>query len=185
MQHTDEEIRHAAERLDELADAVDPESVEVDRTDDLRAIAEAADAVRTDEARLREAVAIARARGRSWNRIAVSLGVSVNPRATARAVVTEGRLSSSANGNVVRGLTTKAYQREHALDPPEQAIVDLVRVGLRGDVSSVRQLARRMLRRQAAEPFSAEFRQQLGTLMVGQGDPVLRGARPPMHSRPA
>ncbi len=37
-----------------------------------------------------------------------------------------------------------------------------------------------MLRRQAAETFSADLRQQLGSLMVGQGKAVLRGARPPM-----
>jgi hypothetical protein len=42
----------------------------------LREIAEAADAVRVDEARLTEAVQVARARGYSWNRIAVALGVS-------------------------------------------------------------------------------------------------------------
>lgn len=80
----------------------------------------------------------------------------------------------------MRALADNAYQPDHSLDPAEQAIVDLVRIGLRGDASSVRQLARRMLRRQAAQPFSTELRQQLGTLMVGQGDPVLRGARPPM-----
>ena len=77
-------------------------------------------------------------------------------------------------------LGNDAYQPDDALDPAERAIVDLVRVGLRGDASSVRQLARRMLRRHAAQPFSTELRQQLGALMVGQGDPVLRGARPPM-----
>jgi hypothetical protein len=39
-------------------------------------IADAAETVRDDEARLREAVEIARAHGRSWNQIAVALGVS-------------------------------------------------------------------------------------------------------------
>jgi SpoVK/Ycf46/Vps4 family AAA+-type ATPase len=77
-------------------------------------------------------------------------------------------------------LNAKPYQQEHSLSLPEQAIADLVRVGLSGDVGSVRQLARRMLRRQAAETFSADLRQQLGSLMVGQGNAVLRGARPPM-----
>jgi hypothetical protein len=81
----------------------------------------------------------------------------------------------------VRTLPTDAYHEgAHSLAPPEQAIADLVRVGLRGDASSVRQLARRMLRRQAADAFSTELRQQLGTLIVGQGDAILRGARPPM-----
>jgi MoxR-like ATPase len=88
---------------------------------------------------------------------------------------------SVANGNVVPTLATDRYHDiEPPLAPPEQAIADLVRVGLRGDTSSVRQLARRMLRRQAADAFSTELRQQLGTLIVGQGDAVLRGARPPM-----
>jgi hypothetical protein len=36
----------------------------------------AADATRADEARLTEAVQIARAHGKSWNQIAVALGVS-------------------------------------------------------------------------------------------------------------
>ncbi len=46
------------------------------RGPDLRAVAEAADQVRRDEALVTERVAAARARGRSWNRIAVALGVS-------------------------------------------------------------------------------------------------------------
>jgi pyrroloquinoline quinone (PQQ) biosynthesis protein C len=48
----------------------------VEKTDDLREIAMAAEAVRADGARLREAVLLARAHGRSWNRIALALGVS-------------------------------------------------------------------------------------------------------------
>ena len=47
-----------------------------DNTEDLKAVAVASDAVADSEARLREAVAIARAHGRSWNRIAIALGVS-------------------------------------------------------------------------------------------------------------
>lgn len=43
---------------------------------DLRAIAEAAERARRDEALLTERVALARAHGRSWNRIAAALGVS-------------------------------------------------------------------------------------------------------------
>jgi hypothetical protein len=50
--------------------------IDAERIEDLRTIAEAADAARADEARLREAVQVARARGRSWNQIAVALGVS-------------------------------------------------------------------------------------------------------------
>ncbi len=76
MRHTSEEIERAAQRFEQLADHFDPATAEVERTEDLRAIAEAADAARADEARLREAVQLARAQGRSWNQIAVALGVS-------------------------------------------------------------------------------------------------------------
>jgi hypothetical protein len=59
-----------------FADVRRPDAAEVLPTDDLREIAVMSEAVRTDEARLREAVTVARAHGRSWNRIAVALGVS-------------------------------------------------------------------------------------------------------------
>lgn len=48
----------------------------MDDTSDLRAVATAADTARVDDARLKEAVDIARAHGRSWNHIALALGVS-------------------------------------------------------------------------------------------------------------
>lgn len=77
MRHTDEEIQEAAERFERLADELDPETAEVVSTDDdLRGVALAAEAVRDDEARLREAVEVARAHGRSWNQIGVALGVT-------------------------------------------------------------------------------------------------------------
>ncbi len=76
MRHTDEEIARAAERFEELAEELDPEAARVLVTDDLRGIADAAQTVREDEARLREAVEIARAQGRSWNQVAIALGVS-------------------------------------------------------------------------------------------------------------
>jgi hypothetical protein len=76
MRHTDDEIERAARRFEELADELDPATAEVDHTDDLRAIAAVSEAVRADEARLREAVEVARAHDRSWNQIAVALGVS-------------------------------------------------------------------------------------------------------------
>jgi hypothetical protein len=76
MRHTDDEIERAARRFDQLADELDPETAEVDHTDDLRAIAAVSEAVRADETRLREAVEVARAHDRSWNQIAVALGVS-------------------------------------------------------------------------------------------------------------
>jgi DNA-directed RNA polymerase specialized sigma24 family protein len=76
MRHTDEEIERAAERFEELAEELDPETAKVLVTEDLHGIADAAQTVRQDEARLREAVEVARAHGRSWNQIAVALGVS-------------------------------------------------------------------------------------------------------------
>ena len=76
MRYTDDQIEEAARRFEELADRLDLASAAVDDLSDLRAIAEAADQVRRDEALVTERVAQARARGRSWNRIAVALGVS-------------------------------------------------------------------------------------------------------------
>jgi hypothetical protein len=76
MRHTDEELERAAERFQELAEDLDPETAKVLVTENLRGIAEAAQAVRDDETRLRKAVDTARAHGRSWNQIAVALGVS-------------------------------------------------------------------------------------------------------------
>lgn len=72
--HTDEQINEAAARFEQWANALDPAKLE--DVGDLREVATAADAMRVDEARLREAVQIARGHGHSWNRIAVALGVS-------------------------------------------------------------------------------------------------------------
>jgi pyrroloquinoline quinone (PQQ) biosynthesis protein C len=74
--HTDKQIEQAAQRFERLVDKLDPAAAAVERTDDLRAIAAAAEAVRADDARLREAVLQARAHGTSWNHIALALGVS-------------------------------------------------------------------------------------------------------------
>lgn len=76
MRHTEEEIERAAKRFHRLADDLDPATADVLRTEDLRDVAVASEAVRANEAQLREAVEIARAHGRSWNEIAVALGVS-------------------------------------------------------------------------------------------------------------
>ena len=74
--HTDEEIEHAAARFAELTDRLDPATVTADHLDDLQTIVAAVDAVRLDETRIRDAVSAARRNGRSWNLIAVALGVS-------------------------------------------------------------------------------------------------------------
>ena len=76
MRHTDNEIDQAARRFEKLVDELDPATTEINHTDDLRDIAAASEAARADEARLREAVSVARAHGRSWNHIATALGVS-------------------------------------------------------------------------------------------------------------
>lgn len=74
--HTDKEIEQASRRFEQLADSLDPDTAQIEGTEDLREIATAAEAVRADDERLREAVLIARAHGRSWNHIALALGVS-------------------------------------------------------------------------------------------------------------
>ncbi len=69
-------VRAPAARFEQLAASLDPDTAQVEGTDDLREIATAAEAVRADDARLCEAVVLARERGRSWNHIALALGVS-------------------------------------------------------------------------------------------------------------
>jgi len=76
MKHTDEQIEEAAQRFEALADSLGRETAQVEDLADLRAIAEAVERARRDEALLTERVAQARAHGRSWNRIAAALGVS-------------------------------------------------------------------------------------------------------------
>jgi hypothetical protein len=76
MRHTEDDIERAAKRFEELAEEMDPAHAQVEATDDLHQIAAVSEAVRADEARLYDAVAAARAHGRSWNQIALALGVS-------------------------------------------------------------------------------------------------------------
>lgn len=68
------DISEAIERLDTWADTLSAEDFEP--TGDLVAVARAADAVQAAKAALQAAVTNARARDRSWNQIAMSLGVS-------------------------------------------------------------------------------------------------------------
>ncbi len=65
MKHTNAEIEDAARRFEQLAEAIDPADVTAEDLSDLRAVAEAAEQVRRDEALVTEWVAAARARGRS------------------------------------------------------------------------------------------------------------------------
>jgi len=90
MRHTDDEIEQAGLRFELLAEGLDPATVKVELTEDLRQIAANSEAVRADEAKLREAVEVARAHGRSWNQIGVALGVS---RQAARQRFTDNRPS--------------------------------------------------------------------------------------------
>ena len=76
MKYADAQIEEAADRFQRLADALEAETAKMDDLSDLRAVAEAADQVRRSEALVTERVAAARAKGRSWNRIAIALGVS-------------------------------------------------------------------------------------------------------------
>lgn len=71
MPHTEEELERASQR----AENFDPSDAFTD-TSPIRAISEATDAIRASEAQQLEAVQFARARGISWNLIALALGVS-------------------------------------------------------------------------------------------------------------
>jgi hypothetical protein len=74
--HTDKQIEAAAARFEQWAENVDPATIRWQEAPELLAVAQVADNVRANEARLRDAVTAARNAGRSWNRIAVALGVS-------------------------------------------------------------------------------------------------------------
>jgi hypothetical protein len=76
MRHTRAGIEVAARQFEDWAGQLDPAGAEAEDITDLRAIAEAAEQARCDEALIAERVAAARSHGRSWNRIAVALGVS-------------------------------------------------------------------------------------------------------------
>ena len=76
MAHTDEEIDAASRRFEQLVNDFDHAAAVVDNIDELSQVAAASEAVRAGEAKLRESVEIARAHGRSWNEIAMALGVT-------------------------------------------------------------------------------------------------------------
>jgi hypothetical protein len=68
---TDKDLTRAAQAF-EAGEGFGP----MEEIDDLRRVAEAQDAVKASDAQLREAVAAARANGRSWARVGVALGMS-------------------------------------------------------------------------------------------------------------
>ena len=94
MKHTDEEIEAAARRFEEWADSLDTDTAEVEDISDLRAVADAAEAASRLEVQMAERVAIARGRGRSWNQIALALGVSRQAARQRFAASAEGRATA-------------------------------------------------------------------------------------------
>ncbi len=74
IRNSPQDIAEAIERLDTWSDTLTADDFEA--TDDLVAVARAADAVEAAKVALEAAVTTARAGNRSWNQIALSLGVS-------------------------------------------------------------------------------------------------------------
>jgi hypothetical protein len=72
MPYTEEQLEDAARRAEEF----DPSTAKVTDASPLRDVTAATEAIRIAEVRQREAVQLARARGISWNLIAVALGTS-------------------------------------------------------------------------------------------------------------
>jgi len=76
MRHSAKQIEQAAEWYEQLSDSLDPDTAAVEDLSDLNVVAAASQTLQADEARLQAAVRAARERGRSWNQLAVALGVS-------------------------------------------------------------------------------------------------------------
>lgn len=157
MRHSKQEIDEAARRFEELADRMDPATAEVLQIDDLREVAVVSEAVRTDEVRLREAVAAARAHGRSWNQIAIALGVS---RQAARQ-----RFADKVHPE---GGSTIDKCRDAAPVPPEVAMNPKYVAG--PDIDLDREVVRdrkgRRITERRARRIAAETRQKVGQLPV-------------------
>jgi hypothetical protein len=78
MPRTSEELEEAAADFEQWLDELDPAVLDdpANRADDLRAITSARDVIAVGEGQLANAVAAARANGRSWGEIGLFLGVS-------------------------------------------------------------------------------------------------------------
>ncbi len=74
-------------------------------------------------------------------------------------------------------MATKTFQSDDGLEGIERVVLDLVRLGLDGDSGSIRQLARKLLRRQSREPHSETFRERLGGLLISADASPLRSAK--------
>lgn len=72
---SDEELEALADKLNHWLDEVDPSTLDWQDGSDLREVAQATDALEEADNRLLQAIAAARANGRSWNRIAIALKV--------------------------------------------------------------------------------------------------------------
>jgi hypothetical protein len=110
MPYTDEELERAAER----AMNFDPSKATrvIDATP-IREIAEATEQIRRAQARQLEAVQAARARGISWNLIAVALGVS---RQAARQRLAEQTVSEDAVQKAIANLDKATQEAMANLD---------------------------------------------------------------------
>lgn len=76
MPRTDAELQDISERIERKLDELDPAQGPARDSGDLRAITEAVAARDRAEAQILERVQVARSHGRSWNLIAMALGVS-------------------------------------------------------------------------------------------------------------
>ncbi|MFI5052869.1 MAG: sigma-70 family RNA polymerase sigma factor [Acidimicrobiia bacterium] len=76
MPRTREQLEQAAADAEAWLDSLDPSTTSAEETNDLRHIGLALGDVAKGEAAVADAVAIARANGRSWSEIGLVLGVS-------------------------------------------------------------------------------------------------------------
>ncbi len=76
MPRTSEELARAAAATDALLDTLDVEQMHQEDISDLRRVGDALQTVADGEMQLVQAVAAARANGRSWSRIGAVLGTS-------------------------------------------------------------------------------------------------------------
>ncbi|MBC3191659.1 sigma-70 family RNA polymerase sigma factor [Pseudonocardia sp. C8] len=92
---TVEQLRRAARETEQALDALDPAEVSAPGSDasDLRRLGRAVVASAEAEAEVAEAVAAARANGRSWGQIATMLGVTRQSARERFATVEQGGLS--------------------------------------------------------------------------------------------
>jgi Mrr N-terminal domain len=110
-------VSEAIERLDAWAETLTPEDFEA--TYDLVAIARAADAVEAAKAALEAAVANARTQDRSWNHIALSLGVS---RQAARQRFGDAGLAERARRARAAGLRSDVAARAAEKRPDPRSV---------------------------------------------------------------